>query len=570
MTRRGSRLALLASVLCAGCAARGLPIDGHASGGGGSGAQGGGSGGGAAGGSGGGASGGSSGGGGGQPARPRLLAPLSTATVSSRRPRLRWDMTGVADAATVDLCHDRACANLAGSATVDASGAAATPDADLPAGPLFWRVRAGAQASATWELFVGPRSAPVDNSWGATLDLDGDGVPDVATGTSGGNVAVYLGGASGLGGAPTLLANPDSPKSNFGYVIAAAGDLNGDGYGDLAVGECGQAGGQVHVYFGGPGGVQTASSQTLAAPDNQSGFGCRLTAAGDLDGDGYADLAIARTGEDFSGGLYIYRGGAAGLPATTTRIDSPDYHPSRLGYSLAGVGDLDGDGYADLVATEIDASAMSGRAHVYRGGPGGISNANQVTLVSPDASGLQYGASVAGVGDVDGDGYPDFVVAAPAVSTTKLLPTAHLYRGGPGGVTAASVPTNLSTNGATGFASEVEGAGDVDGDGYSDAVVASPIGLTLFRGGAAGIAQSGTSVDAAGQGVNPRHLAGAGDLDGDGHADVLVGDGAGVEALFGTAGGIDRARAVTVTPPSGFAGALARLLARVSAWRRPG
>ena len=60
---------------------------------------------------------------------------------------------------------------------------------------------------------------------------------------------------------------------------------------------------------------------------------------------------------------------------TTTRIDSPDYKPSRLGYSLAGVGDLDGDGYADLVATEIDASARSGRVHVYRGGPDGISNA---------------------------------------------------------------------------------------------------------------------------------------------------------------------------------------------------
>ena len=92
---------------------------------------------------------------------------------------------------------------------------------------------------------------------------------------------------------------------------------------------------------------------------------------------------MARVGDDFGGGLYIYKGGPNGLPTTTTRIDSPDYKPSRLGYSLAGVGDLDGDGYADLVATEIDAQRASGRVHVYRGGPDGISNAAQVTLRQP-------------------------------------------------------------------------------------------------------------------------------------------------------------------------------------------
>ena len=107
-------------------------------------------------------------------------------------------MSGVVGAATVDLCADRACATLVGSATVDGGGAAATPDAELPAGPIFWRVRAGATTSATWEMFVGHGSAPVDTSWGATLDLDGDGVPDVAAGATSG-VAVWPGGAGGLG-----------------------------------------------------------------------------------------------------------------------------------------------------------------------------------------------------------------------------------------------------------------------------------------------------------------------------------------------------------------------------------
>jgi len=540
-----------------GCAAGGLPIDGSVmypagNGGGGGDGNGGGGTGGGHGGSGGLGGGGSGGAGGGTPGAiaPRLVAPSSTTTVGSHRPRLRWDMSGVVGAATVDLCADRACMLSIDSATVDGSGAAATPDVDLPAGVVFWRVRAGTATSATWEMFVGHRNAPADTSWGATLDVDGDGVPDVAAGVSSG-VAVWPGGAAGLPGAPTMLPNPDAPGAKFGYVIAAAGDLDGDGYGELAVGECGSSGGNVHIYYGGPGGL--GRTQALSAPDGATGFGCRLAAAGDLDGDGYADLAIARTGEDFGGGLYIYRGGPGGLPSTAARIDSPDYKPSRLGYSLAGVGDLDGDGFADLVATEIDASAASGRAHVYRGGPDGISNARQLTIISPDASGLQFGASVAGVGDVDGDGYPDFVVAAPAVSTTKLAPTAHLYRGGPNGV---SVPTavDLLTDGAPGFASEVEPAGDVDGDGFADVLVTSTSTVVIFRGGAGGIAASGAAAAAAGQGVNPRHACGAGDLDGDGRADVVVGDGAGLEALFGTDAGVDRARAITVSPPTGLAG----------------
>ena len=246
----------------------------------------------------------------------------------------------------------------------------------------------------------------------------------------------------------------------------------------------------------------------------------------------------------------------------TTRIDSPDYRPSRLGYSLAGVGDLDGDGYDDLVATEIDASARSGRAHVYRGGPAGIGNDAQTTLLSPDASGLQYGASVAGVGDVDGDGYPDFAVASPSVTTTPLQPTVHVYRGGPGGADGTGAPVDLATDGSSGFGGEVEAAGDVDGDGLSDIIVSSSSTVTLFRGAAAGVATAGSALAAAGQGSNPRHLAGAGDLDGDGRGDVVVGDGAGVEALFGSAAGLSRARVITVAPPSGLTGAVARALRR--------
>ena len=187
-----------------------------------------------------------------------------------------------------------------------------------------------------------------------------------------------------------------------------------------------------------------------------------------------------------------------------------------------------------------------------------------VALPSPDPDGLQFGGTVAAAGDIDGDGHPDFVVGAPVVSTAKLDARAHVYRGGPGGVLAGVAPIELDADGSPGFASEVEGGGDIDGDGLADVIVASSSSVTLFRGGAG----AGLSVTAAGQGVNPRHVGVAGDLDGDGAADLLVGDGVGVELIPGGANGLDRTRATTVAAPagqSGFGGAVAHRLHR----RRP-
>ena len=82
-----------------------------------------------------------------------------------------------------------------------------------------------------------------------------------------------------------------------------------------------------------------------------------------------------------------------------------------------------------------------------------------------------------------------------------------------------------------------------------------PTPSSLFRGGANGPA-AGTSLPAAGQSVNPRHAAAAGDLDGDGRSDILIGDSAAVEALFGTASGLDRSRVRSATPPGGLSGSI--------------
>jgi hypothetical protein len=493
------------------------------------------------------------------PTAPRLVAPLSAARVSSHRPTLRWDMSGVAGKASVDLCADRACATTLGTATVGSDGPGTTmtakPDKSLSPGVVFWRVRAPGVASATWEFFVGNEDAAFDTSWPGRFDADGDGVPEIAVA---GTDAVAVLSRAKNGTSAAIIQSPEGQHTGFGYVIAAAGDLNGDGYGDLAVGECGASFAFVHIFFGGPAGIATGPSQTLMAPDSQSGFGCRLAGAGDLNGDGYADLAVARTGVDFSGGLYIYYGGPGGVPTTTSRIDSPNRSPSRLGYSLAGIGDVDGDGYDDLAAAELDYSDLSGQIHVYSGGAGGIGNDHVVNLASPDPNGLQFGASVASAGDVDGDGRPDFVVGAPAVAGYAVTATAHIYYGGAGALGKSGAPSSVSdgassTNDA--YAFEVAGGGSWHGGAYDDVLIGANDAIT-FVDGTMGTPVAGGTVAAAGQGRNPRHFALIGDFDGDGYDDVVVTDGAGCQLIYGGAAGMTRTQALDVSAAGAIGGAV--------------
>ena len=170
---------------------------------------------------------------------PRPIAPLSTATVTARRPTLRWALAAGTDGARVEICRDRACTILITS--FDAAGPSGAPAADLPAGVVFWRLhgRAGGSVGTatgpTWEFTVGARTAAVNTSWGTTLDVNGDGYADLVVGASGvststGRAYVYLGSATGLSGTPaTSLTGPDGAYSDFGYSVASAGDVNGDG-----------------------------------------------------------------------------------------------------------------------------------------------------------------------------------------------------------------------------------------------------------------------------------------------------------------------------------------------------
>src|SRR5204863_318808 len=142
-----------------------------------------------------------------------------------------------------------------------------------------------------------------------------------------------------------------------------------------------------------------------------------------------------------TGRAYVYLGGAGGLATTpATTLTAPDGAGGRYGFSVASAGDVNGDGFADLVVGAPGVSTNTGRAYVYLGGAGGLATTPATTLTAPDGAGGDFGISVASAGDVNGDGYADLVVGAHRVSTDTGR--AYVYLGGASGL--ATTPSSTT------------------------------------------------------------------------------------------------------------------------------
>ncbi len=326
-------------------------------------------------------------------------------------------------------------------------------------------------------------------------DVNGDGYPDLVVGARDvgavGRAYVYLGGAAGLSGTPATTLIGSVANGSFGISVASAGDVNGDGYADVAVGANSDstATGHAYVYLGSAAGLSATVATTFTGPSGAGGsFGTSVASAGDVNGDGYADLAVGAFGVATGvGRVYLYVGSAAGLSGTpTTTLAGLDGTNSYFGYSVAGAGDVNGDGYADLAV----GSGLVDRARVYLGSAAGLSGTPATTLSGPVAGGF-FGFSVAGAGDVNGDGYADLTVGASGESGGTGR--AYVYLGSAAGLSGAPATTLTGVIAGGQFGGSVAGAGDVNGDGFADVAVGANReisnrgGAYLFLGAAAGL-----------------------------------------------------------------------------------
>ena len=421
-----------------------------------------------------------------------------------------------------------------------------------------------------WMMTGGKDYAQLGFQVASAGDVDGDGFADFLIGAPfydsniGGPGRAFLVRGSRQGPSVNDIAQwsitGETSSGELGFAVAGAGDLNGDGFADFAIGapQDGASGaGRVLVFLGSPSGPGVVASAVLDSDQRGSGFGNALAGAGDVNGDGYDDLIV---GQPYymklvtdpyprrvpQGRVLIYLGGASGLSTTPAMILEPETFNSNFGFSVAGVGDLNGDGRDDIVVgapmydNGADATDNSGKIYVYLGNSNGVEAEPAWSAIGPKKHSL-FGGSVAGAGDVNGDGFRDVVVGARTWSSVINAGGGESDEGlvevflgsasGLGASPAWMVPGPVS---GSNFGISVAGGVDVNGDGFSDVLVGAP-GVAhgeydegqvmLFYGSATSLATTPGWVAESNQpsGKFGLSVAFAGDVDGDGLGDILLG-----------------------------------------------
>ncbi len=357
-------------------------------------------------------------------------------------------------------------------------------------------------------------------------DVDGDGTNDFVIGArradpfgAGLGRAIVVSGATGM---PLHEWWGDSPGDSLGTSVSGAGDVNGDGFADVALGAPlgDPAAGSVTIRSGFDG--TTLFLLAGGAPGDE--FGRALAEAGDVDGDGFVDLAIGSPHADVngksSGRVTVHSGRTGGLLLSIDGNAAFD----QLGFAVSGAGDTDADGVPDLVigAPFADVAAFNGGAAAI------LSGQTSSVLLTIGGTGIadQLGFSVGGAGDVDQDGRADVVVGIPAADVNGIDSGRAEVRSGATGAVLLAIDGAKSGDGL-GF---VAGIDDADGDGVPDVVVGAPsvdhgaaeAGLVRVVSGASGVPLLELFGPAQNDwfGVSVR---GAGDVDGDGAPDLLIG-----------------------------------------------
>ncbi|MAE77219.1 MAG: hypothetical protein CMJ85_10165 [Planctomycetes bacterium] len=334
----------------------------------------------------------------------------------------------------------------------------------------------GASAAGQSRLFRFEGEA-VHHRLGAAVasagDLNGDRYCDVLSGAPGHADGTGLVRAfSGRDGRQLLQLSGTSKGDGFGWSIASVGDVNNDTVPDIVIGApqlSGLSGGGYARLHSGKDGALLRMFMGKKVGD---GFGVSVAAAGDVDMDGVPDLIIGAHGEDTGGNLagnaQVFSGKDGTILHTFTGKTTRDF----FGFSVAGIGDVNKDGHADVIVGAPDRDHMVGRTQFFESGEAVVfsgKTGQQLFQKNGDSTSDFFGHSVTGCGDFNKDGWPDFAVGAPEYfDPTRRDPGyARVFSGRDG----TTLQTLRGDSNGDFFGDPVRGGNDLNGDGSVDLIV---------------------------------------------------------------------------------------------------
>jgi hypothetical protein len=298
--------------------------------------------------------------------------------------------------------------------------------------------------------------------------------------------------------------------------VKGVGDINGDGYDDFMVSVGYHS---IQLYLGSPN-LNLTPSIIFHYPGKETPNGLgNMAGIGDVNGDGFNDFLLGGSYDNGSGGkgkVFLYYGGKHIDTIPVMEFSEP-WIMDQFGSALQGVGDLNKDGYDDFViGSQYNWTDGKGRVYLFYGGDT-ISFARSITF--SDTLGGFFGKSVANIGDINGDGFDDIAISAevPSVDSGRV----YIYHGG---MTMDTIPDTVLTSNYLdySFGRIIKNAGDLNKDGLTNFCIAGGNKIFIYNGLSEPLVIKGYSLGA------------GGDINHDGYNDIIIGNDGEIKGFYGS------------------------------------